>query len=141
MGVKDWFLRRRFIRTIHKDVNSTIDLGTITISDTPQGPLITVDYELIPEDELTLDAVHVSGQTRDYVDVSGVISKYPRSPVVHGMTAHDFYMYFMDDTIADAAKELAQHASREGQTDLIRVLIYAGVAVAVAVFLMFRVWS
>lgn len=136
-----WCLRRRFIRTIYKDANKEIDLGQIEITDTPQGPLINVEYSLIPEDDLTIDAVHVSGSTRDYVDVSAVIAKFPRSAVITTMTAHDHYTFFMDDTIRNAADELANHASKEGQTDMIRVMIYAGVAIVVALFLMFRVWA
>lgn len=134
-------MRRRFIRTIYKDMDANMDLGVIEISDTNQGPLITVDYSLISEDDLTTDAVHVSGVNREYVDVSGVISKYPRSAVVSSMTAHDFYTYFMDDTIRNAADELASHASREGMQDFARVLVYAAIIGAVALILLFRVWA
>lgn len=83
----------------------------------------------------------MSGATREYVDVSQIIADYPRKAVIQGMTAHDFYTYFMDDSISDAADELAKHASREGTQDMIRILIYAGVAVVVAIILIFRVWA
>ncbi len=139
--IKAWCLRRRVLRTLVKDIDAAVDLGRVAISDTPQGPLISVDYELVPEDDITIDHVHVSGATREYVDVSRVVANYPREAVIRGMTAHDCYTYFMDDSIRNAADELASHASREGTQDMIRILIYAGVAVLVAIILIFRVWA
>ena len=139
--IKAWCLRRRVLRTFVKDIDAAVDLGRLVIGNSPQGPVITVSYELVPEDKITVDHVHVSGATREYVDVSQVVAKYPREAVVSGMTAHDFYNYFMDDSIRNAADELANHASREGTQDMIRILIYAGVAVVVAIILIVRLWA